>query len=100
MFPSALFTVITPSATIHLAGDLSRFETHSSKFLPSNSTIASDGGAEQLAPGVTTFGTGSQISVSAGFSAAACACAACGEAGDCAKSVVAVARRAANEMIF
>jgi gluconate 2-dehydrogenase gamma chain len=52
MFPTpfALLTVRTPSATIHLAGDLSLFCTHSSRFLPSNSTIASEGGAASVRP--------------------------------------------------
>src|SRR5580704_15271353 len=67
MFPPDLFTVITPLATSHFAGDLSLLVTHSSRFLPSNSTIASEGAAPQVAPGTTTFGTGSQISVSSGF---------------------------------
>ena len=70
--PCALFTVSTPSATVHLAGDLSRLDTHSSRFLPSNSTIASDGGAALVAPGVTTLGTGSHTSVSSGFAAVGC----------------------------
>src|SRR5271167_2623299 len=107
MFPPALFTVITPSATIHFAGDLSRFETHSSKFLPSNRTIASDGGAVQLAPGVTTFGTGSQISVSCGFGGAGVAACddgaapcACGEDGDWARRGTATASNAAHSMNF
>src|ERR1700722_8763593 len=86
MFPPVLFTVITPSATSHFAGDLSRFVTHSSRFLPSNSTIASEGAAPQVAPGVTTGGTGSQISVSSGF----------GLAGDCANSGAAKAISAAD----
>src|ERR1700689_3506804 len=86
MFPPVLFTVITPSATSHFAGDLSLFVTHSSRFLPSNSTIASEGAAPQVAPGVTTAGTGSQISVSSGF----------GLAGDCAKRGAATAIRAAD----
>src|ERR1700674_1362503 len=86
MFPPVLFTVITPSATSHFAGDLSRFVTHSSRFLPSNSTIASEGAAPQVAPGVTTGGTGSQISVSSGF----------GLAGDCAKRGTVTAIRAAD----
>jgi hypothetical protein len=47
-------------------------ETHSSRFLPSNSTIASEGGAALLAPGVTILGTGSDTSVSWGFGAAGC----------------------------
>src|ERR1700733_15405927 len=86
MFPPDLLTVITPSATSHLAGDLSLFVTHSSRFLPSNSTIASDGAAPQVAPGVTTAGTGSHISVSSGF----------GLTGDCAKRGAARAIRAAD----
>src|ERR1700722_2491269 len=86
MLPSPLLTVITPSATVHLAGDLSRSESHSSIFLPSKSTIASEGGAPQVAPGVTTAGTGSQISVSSGF----------GLSGDWAKSGAATAHRAAD----
>src|SRR3954462_144548 len=67
MPPCALLTVITPSATIHCAGDLSFAVTHSSMFLPSNRMIASEGGAAQVAPGVTTFGIGSHISVSSGL---------------------------------
>ena len=43
MLPADLFTVITPSATVHFAGDLSFVETHSSRFLPSNRMIASEG---------------------------------------------------------
>src|SRR5580698_9229381 len=69
MLPAALFTVSTPSPTFHLAGDLSWAETHSSRLRPSKRTIASEGGAVQLAPGVTTFGTGSQTSVSCGLAA-------------------------------
>jgi hypothetical protein len=65
--PRALFTVSTPPATVHCAGDLSRVSTHSSRLRPSNSTIASDGGALSAAPGVTTGGTGARTSVSAGF---------------------------------
>src|SRR3984893_7295355 len=85
MFPPPdLFTVITPSATSHFAGDLSRFVTHSSRFFPSKSTIASEGAAPLVAPGLTTLGTGSQISVSSGF----------GLAGDCAKSGAVMAIRA------
>jgi hypothetical protein len=63
----ALLTVMTPLLTIQLAGDLSRVFTHSSRFLPSNRTMASEGGAESTAPGVTTLGTGSQTSVSCGL---------------------------------
>src|SRR5579883_2944231 len=65
--PRALFTIISPSLTNHGAGDLSRVKTHSSRFLPSKSTMASDGGAESVAPGVTTFGSGSHTSVSLGL---------------------------------
>src|SRR6185437_6174750 len=69
MFPTrrALFTTSTPSRTIHSAGDLSFVCTHSSRFLPSKRTIAFEGGAELSAPGVTTFGAGSQTSVSFGL---------------------------------
>jgi hypothetical protein len=67
MSPAALFTVTTPSLTIHLAGDLSFADTHSSRFLPLNKMIASDGGVVQSLPGVTTAGVGDHISVSSGF---------------------------------
>src|SRR3982074_514439 len=73
ILPAALFTVSTPSATVHLAGDLSWTDTHSSRFLPSNRTIASEGGAALLAPGVTTLGTGSHTSVSSGLAVGDCA---------------------------
>src|SRR5271166_5136576 len=90
MFPAALFTVSTPLATIHLAGDLSLTDTHSSRFLPSKSTMASEGGAASVAPGVTTLGTGSHTSVSCGF----------GAAGSCADTHAAVAIRAAQVRNF
>src|SRR5271169_2491087 len=67
MLPADLATVIIPSATIHCAGDLSLADTHSSRFFPSNRMMASEGGAPQVAPGVTIFGSGSQTSVSAGL---------------------------------
>src|SRR6185312_2514608 len=67
MLPAALFTVSTPPATSHFAGDLSWAETHWSRFLPSKSTIASEGGAASLAPGVTILGTGFHTSVASGF---------------------------------
>src|SRR5579875_3173796 len=54
--------------------------------MPSKRMMASDGGAPQVAPGVTTGGTGSQTSVSSGFGAFAC----------CAERVVAAASRAAS----
>src|SRR5579864_4493881 len=74
MLPAVLFTVMTPSATIHFAGDLSCAETHSSRFLPSNRMIASEGGAAHGSPGVTTFGTGCQTSVSSGLAVGAGCC--------------------------
>jgi hypothetical protein len=43
--PAVLFTVITPSPSVHFAGDRSLICTHSSRLVPLNSTIASDGGA-------------------------------------------------------
>src|SRR5579875_290148 len=86
MFPAALLTVRTPSATVHLAGDLSLAETHSSRLLPSNSTIASEGGAPQVTPGVTTLGTGSHTSVSSALGFGDC----------CAQRFAAAAMRAAN----
>src|SRR5215472_14931746 len=65
--PGALLTVMTPSLTTHFAGALSDVFTHSSRFLPSNRTIASDGGAESAEAGVTTLGSGSHTSVSWGL---------------------------------
>src|SRR5687768_11310673 len=65
MPPTALFTVITPSASVQVAGDLSLISTHSSMLVPLNSTTASDGGAP-LAPGLTMAGTGVHCSVSSG----------------------------------
>src|SRR3974390_2337157 len=78
MLPAAFLTVMTPSATVHCAGDLSCADTHSSRFLPSKRTRASDGGAPHVAPGVTTFGSGAQTSVSSGLGPGDGA--ACGEA--------------------
>ena len=43
MFPLGLWTTITPSCTSHVAGVWPLTLTHSSRFLPSKSTIASDG---------------------------------------------------------
>src|SRR5271165_3431186 len=110
MLPDDLRTVITPSATIHFAGELSAAETHSSRFLPSKRMTASDGGTVQLAPGVTTFGTGSQTSVSCGFGGAGvaacddgsapCACGAGGENDDWARRGTATAINAAHSMNF
>src|SRR5271157_4451158 len=92
MLPADLATVITPSATVHCARDLSLADTHSSRFFPSKRMIASEGGAPQVAPGVTIFGSGSQTSVSSGLGpdeAAACDgdCAGA-EAGDWATTAV------------
>src|SRR6188472_3261018 len=57
MPPTALFTVITPSPSVQVAGDLSFISTHSSRLVPSNSTTASDGG-DPFVPGLTIAGTG------------------------------------------
>src|SRR4051812_46048421 len=88
MFPTpfSLFTVKTPSATVHLAGDLSLTNTQLSRFFPSNSTIASEGGSVLWGPGVTIFGTGSQTSVSCGFAPGVC----------CAEASATPATRVAN----
>ena len=68
MLPDFLFTVRTPLATTQSAGAWAAFAvTHSFRSLPSNSTMASDGAALLSAPGVTTFGSGDQTSVSSGF---------------------------------
>src|SRR5215217_5985210 len=77
MLPTFLLTVMTPLATVHCAGDLSFVPTHSFKLEPSNRTMASDGGAASVAAGVTTFGTGSQTSVSCGVGLPVCGAAAC-----------------------
>src|SRR3954462_14527446 len=66
MLPVLLVTVRTPSATVQAAGDWSLVDTHSFRLVPSNNTIASDGGAVDC-PGVMVFGTGCHTSVSAGF---------------------------------
>src|ERR1700686_2575915 len=101
MFPEplALLTTNTPSLTVHEAGDLSRVDTHSSRFLPSNRTIASDGGSESVAPGFTTLGSGSHISVSLGLPRVPLR----GAAGGCAKSEVEATARSvtsANRIII
>src|SRR5436305_1905830 len=68
-----------PSATFQPAGAPSFTFVHWSSDLPSNSTIASDGGdAVSLLPGVTTGTAGDQTSVSSGFGLASCAMAANG----------------------
>src|SRR5438552_653777 len=66
MLPTDLSTVMMPSATFQRAGEWSLVETHWSRLRPSNSTIASDGGALLVAPGDTTEGTGSHCSVAFG----------------------------------
>src|ERR1017187_1700476 len=90
MLPADLATDITPSATVHCAGDLSFADTHSSRFFPSNRMMASEGGAPQVAPGDTIFGSGSQTSVSAGLGPGKGAAwdGDCAEAGDWAKRAV------------
>src|SRR5579883_1151795 len=70
--PGALLTTMTPSRTSQRAGDWSCAETHSLRSLPLKRTIASDGAAPTVAPGVTTGGTGIHNSVSFGFGIAAC----------------------------
>src|ERR1700753_3085639 len=67
MLPAVLLTTRTPFSTTHFAGDLSLVATHWSRLRPSNSTMASDGGAGSVAPGVTTGGTGVHCSVSCGL---------------------------------
>ena len=77
MLPTGLLTVKTPSATVHPAGPPPFTFTHSSRFLPSNRTMASDGASAAVAPGETTRGSGSQTSVSFGLGlgvVVACGC--------------------------
>src|SRR5579863_3915907 len=74
MLPAGLFTVRMPLATVQFAAaewslSWSWAETHSSRFLPSNRMMASEGAAPQVAPGVTTLGSGCQTSVSSGLGA-------------------------------
>src|SRR5690606_5093493 len=66
MSPVPLTTVIAPSATVHLAA-LPFRSVQLSRFRPSKSTIASDGAAPGVLPGVTTLGSGSHTSVSFGL---------------------------------
>jgi hypothetical protein len=88
MFPDFLFTVITPSATVQAAGDVSFTFTHSSRLVPPKSTIASDGAAPHSPPGVTIFGSGFQTSVSSGFAV---------EGGCCPRAISVVAKRRKHE---
>src|SRR6185503_20918133 len=67
MLPAVFETTITPSLTCHWAGVWSFVETHCDRSLPPNSTMASEGAAASVAPGVTTGGLGSHCSVSCGF---------------------------------
>src|ERR1700743_328243 len=64
--PSFL-TVMMPFSTVHVTGVWSLTLTHSSVFLPSKRMMASDGAAPTVDAGVTTGGTGFQISVSSGL---------------------------------
>src|SRR5882724_397574 len=66
MLPADLSTVMTPSATFQRAVEWSLTDAHWSRLRPSNSTIASVGGAQSVAPGETTVGTGSHCSVAFG----------------------------------
>src|SRR5690242_156796 len=94
MSPLGLFTVITPFATVHFAGEPSFADTHSSRLRPSNSTIASDGGASLVFPGVTTLGTGVHTSVSSGRGAFPFCCAWAGRVANTASaSTVAASER-------
>src|SRR5271166_1864274 len=70
--PGAFFTVRMPFDTTQWAGVWSWADTHSSSFLPSNNTIASEGGAASVGPGVTILGTGCHTSVSSGLALAGC----------------------------
>src|SRR5690606_7408796 len=63
--PVPLTTVMAPPPVVHL-GVLPFLSTHFDRSLPSKSTMASDGGAAGVAPGVTTRGSGSHTSVSLG----------------------------------
>src|SRR6266550_428679 len=68
MLPDFLLTVMTPSCTVHWAGDLSLTVIHSSRFWPSKRMMASEGGEGLVTgPGVMTLGTGCQSSVSSGL---------------------------------
>src|ERR1700692_1749841 len=67
MFPTVLSTTIAPFSTRQRAGERSLVMTHSSRFRPSNRTIASDGAAPSPTPGNTLGGTGSHCSVSSGL---------------------------------
>src|SRR5580698_4928720 len=66
--PAPFLTVMTPLATTQGAAVVwSLARTHWSRLEPLNRTMASDGGALSVAPGVTTGGTGDQTSVSSGL---------------------------------
>src|ERR1700722_17755857 len=67
MFPTVLSTTIAPFSTRQRAGERSLVMTHSSRFRPSNRTIASDGAAPPSTPGNTLGGTGSHCSASSGL---------------------------------
>src|ERR1700733_7016738 len=71
MLPTVLSTTMAPFSTRQRAGERSLVMTHSSRFRPSNRTMASDGAALPSAPGTTLGGTGSHCSVSSGLAAPA-----------------------------
>src|SRR5215831_5039203 len=73
MLPVCLFTVSTPPATSHLAGEWSWVDTHSFSSWPLKRMMASEGASRAPLPGVTTLGTGFQTSVSSGRGAGFCA---------------------------
>src|SRR5687767_13512909 len=68
MLPVPFFTVNIPSATVHSAVlAVSRESTHWFRFDPLKRTMASEGMASVVVPGVTTLGTGCHCSVSSGL---------------------------------
>src|SRR5580700_2910365 len=71
MFPTDLSTTRAPFTIRQRAGERSLVMTHSSRFRPSNRTMASEGAALPSAPGTTLGGTGSHCSVSSGLAAPA-----------------------------
>src|SRR5215469_9949466 len=92
MLPPVLLTRMRPSTRSHLTGWWSETLTHSSRLLPSKRAMASEGAAPKVSPGVTTGGTGFQISVSSGF--------ACAFLGSCAERVMAAEANAAKARVL
>src|SRR4051812_11686279 len=65
MSPDSGTTVSSPLLAFHLAGPPFAL-SQPLRLLPSNNTIASEGGAPSRPPGVTIAGTGCQTSVASG----------------------------------